>query len=331
MYSIWYQHGNHTDRQEKQTKTAALRALLLAICCGWILAPGTVLLADETASASEDLDASAPESVEDLRRLQEQVRTVVQLARPATVAIEMDDSIGSGVIISPQGLVLTAGHVSVEPNQEVWVRFPDNTRVRGLSLGVNHPVDSGMVQILDEAPTEEGWPFVEVATGATTPGQWVVALGQPNGFIRGRAPPVRLGRVLQEDEETISTDATLVGGDSGGPLLNLRGEVVGIHSRIGRKITSNFHVPVSAFRDEWARLEEGRMTGAPDGEDPLDYRSLAGLSVRFDGAECVVTQVYEGRAADAAGILPGDVLLEYGDLVSPSAAALARYSSSQTL
>ncbi|QDT70134.1 putative periplasmic serine endoprotease DegP-like precursor [Planctomycetes bacterium MalM25] len=275
---------------------------------------------DLPAGLDEALESGPPETVDQLRLLQTQVRRVVEAARPVTVAVELNDSVGSGVIISGDGLVLTAGHVCVEPNRVVWVRFPDNSRVRGLSLGVNHRLDSGLVRITDKPPTPESpekanslsepeWPFVPLAEEGVTPGDWVVGLGQPNGFVEGRAPPVRLGRVLYTRDEAINTDVTLVGGDSGGPLLNLRGEVIGIHSKIGEEITSNYHVPVAAYRRGWDRLLSGRMIGLPDGEEPGDWRPQVGLAARQTEGRVVVTQVFADEPAAQAGVLVGDVLL----------------------
>lgn len=291
------------------------------------------------APLAEVLGEGQPDSVDELRLLQDQVRRVVELARPVTVSVEMGGSVGSGVVISADGLVLTAGHVCGEPNQRVWVRFPDNSRVRGLSLGVNHEVDSGLVRITqppsklieqrtagaaasDNGSAESGppiaadateWPHVPLAEQEAQPGDWVVGLGQPNGFVSGRAPPVRLGRVLTRRGSAITTDVTLVGGDSGGPLLNLRGEVVGIHSKIGQRITSNYHVTAGAFRKEWDRLVEGRMTGAPEGEDAADWRPMIGLAVRSDEGRLKVTQVFSGGAGEAAGLQVGDELVRVGE------------------
>ncbi|QDV80305.1 S1C family serine protease [Botrimarina mediterranea] len=331
-------------------RVAGARGGLLAVILAWMLAFGGVIGAAEpvatkppltktvaSKAAAEPLSAplaiptelaeslrpGPPKTVKQLRMLQDQVRRVVALGRPVTVAIEMNDSVGSGVIISADGLVLTAGHVSIEPNREVSVRFPDGHRVKGRSLGVNHELDCGMVRISVPPPSPDedssdsavtgslpAWPFLPIATEAPKPGDWVVVLGQPNGFVEGRNPPVRLGRVLSIDDQMINTDATLVGGDSGGPLFNLRGEVVGIHSKIGEQITSNYHVPVTAFRREWQRLNDGRMTGVPDGEDPDDWRPFAGLTLREVNGALVVTQVFPRRSAAEAGLLSGDILLE---------------------
>jgi serine protease Do len=251
-----------------------------------------------------------PETVDDLRALQEGVRRVVWMAQPATVQVEMGDSVGSGVVISSYGLVLTAGHVSFEPDQKVGVRFPNGERYEGHTLGVNHPVDSGALVITSPPPDEAGWPFVPLAKEDVELGEWVVALGQPNGFVPGRTPPVRLGRVLRSRDDTLGTDATLVGGDSGGPLFNLRGEVVGIHSRIGERITSNYHVKASAFRRDWRALMEGRLEGIPDGEEEDDWGPLSGIALRQVGSMLVVTQVFPESAAERAGLLAGDQVLK---------------------
>lgn len=331
MYSIPYL------RYKSSTKEVAA-SLLLPL----LLALGT---ATQAAKAGEPLPLSKPlqvmlkherpESVADLRYLQEQVRQVVDVVRPVTVSVELNDSAGSGVIISADGLVMTAGHVSALPNRKVWLRFPDNTRVQALSLGVNHNLDSGLIRILDDPPTEEGWPFVPIAASPAKPGDWVVAVGQPNGFVADRAPPVRLGRVLHSrDEAMISTDATLVGGDSGGPLMNLSGEVVGIHSRIGEQITNNFHVAVAAYQREWDRLLAGRMTGTPDGEEWSDWRPQIGLALRFQkgglqSGACVVTQVFPDSAAAEAGVQVGDILQSFAGETISDAATLSRLATRQ--
>ena len=178
----------------------------------------------------EVLQKSYPRSVDDLRTIQQQVRRVLDRVMPATVGVQIGSSAGSGVIVSPDGLVLTAGHVSGKPNQNVVFLMSDGRRVRGRTLGLNHRIDSGMMKITDKGP----WPYVPLAESSNvSPGQWVVATGHPGGYSEDRSPPVRLGRILFANDDVLCTDCTLVGGDSGGPLFNMQAEVVGIHSRIG--------------------------------------------------------------------------------------------------
>src|SRR5438067_853762 len=75
-------------------------------------------------------------------------------------------------------------------------------------------------------------------------GDWCVCVGHPGGYKEGRTPVVRVGRVLAHNDNHLQSDCTMVGGDSGGPLFDLDGKVIGINSRIGLTIASNIHVPV---------------------------------------------------------------------------------------
>ena len=263
-----------------------------------------------------------PKSVEDLQRIQQQVQAVVQHCRPAVVAVLLGDSVGSGVIVDDEGLVLTAGHVAMEPHRKVVFLFPDGSRARGVTLGINRSIDSGMMRITDKGP----WPHVKVAkSDALSTGDWVVGLGQPNGFLRDRAPPVRIGRVLYQDDEVINTDCTLVGGDSGGPLFNLKGEVVGIHSRIGSRITSNFHVPISTYELTWKQLLAGQIWGGGiTGDEPARYRPMLGLAGNPRETPCRITQVFPGMPAHRSGIKPGDIILRFEDHEIKSFAELSQ-------
>ncbi len=205
---------------------------------------------------AEVLGKRYPQNLEDLKLIQTQTKRVIDYAMPAVVAVQVGGAFGTAVIVSPDGFALTAGHVVGRPGQPVTFIFADGKTARGKTLGMYREIDSGMMQITDPGP----WPYVDMAKseGLET-GEWVVAIGQPGGFDRDRTPPVRLGRVLFANQDVISTDCTLVGGDSGGPLFNMHGQVVGIHSRIGRRITDNFHVPISTYHTTWDRLAAGEL------------------------------------------------------------------------
>src|SRR5262249_42222176 len=154
--------------------------------------------------------------------------------------------------------VLTAGHVSGTPNREAMLVLADGRRVKAKTLGNNRGIDSGMMKIT----TEGKYPFVPLGNSTDLKkGQWVITVGHPGGYNPNRSPVVRVGRVLNRTNGYIESDCTLVGGDSGGPLFDMQGNLVGIHSRIGWNITDNVHVPVDTYRDTWDRLAKAESWG----------------------------------------------------------------------
>ena len=222
------------------------------------------LRADELPAA---LNKDAPATVKELRALEAQVQKVLDKVVPCTVGIRIGFGQGSGVIISEDGYVLTAGHVSGDPGREdIIVIMPDGKQLKAKSLGRNKFIDSGLIKI--SVPGK--YPFAEMGQSAPLQkGQWVIGVGHPGGYRLNRTPVVRLGRVLNVNPFLIQTDCTLVGGDSGGPLFDLEGKVVGIHSRIGgRSITENIHVPVDTYRDTWDRLVRSDNWGEGLGQQP---------------------------------------------------------------
>jgi serine protease Do len=159
------------------------------------------------------LSARAPADVDDLRDIQKQLQRVVQRVLPATVSVEIGQAAGSGVIVSKDGLVLTAAHVIGQPGRRAWIELPDGRRLRGRTLGADHDADAGMIR-LDNPPSD--LPFLPISQGPPpNMGEWVVTTGQPGGLVTGRAPPVRLGRILYRDVEDMIGRTAVIGGDRG--------------------------------------------------------------------------------------------------------------------
>src|SRR5262249_29460282 len=211
---------------------------------------------------------------EDLKVIQQQVRKVLDKVLPCTVGVRIGPGQGSGVVVSKDGYVLTAGHVSGPPGRPAVVILPSGKKVKAKTLGVNRGMDSGLIKI-----TEEGeWPFAEMGKSADLKkGQWCLAVGHPGGFRPDRTPVVRLGRVVTNLKSIVHTDCTLVGGDSGGPLFDLEGKVIGIHSRIGGPVTADPHPPGGTHPHRWGELAQGEAWGggvgggvAPRGENGVD-------------------------------------------------------------
>lgn len=258
------------------------------------------------------LQAREPvKSVEDLLKLEKQVRTVSEKALPATVALVSNGtaSSGSGVIVSKDGLILTAAHV-IQGMKAVDVFFPDGKKWQGKVLGANYSKDIGMVQMVDAGP----WPYVEL--GESKPleaGDWLVALGHSAGFDPARTPPVRFGRVMSDGPGNYFTsDCTLIGGDSGGPLFNLDGKLVGINSSIGWSWKNNNHAGVDGFREDWERLIAGETWGALQ-MNPLANPETPVLGIvmglRDEGKGVRVQKVEPNSPAAAAGVRVGDTIV----------------------
>lgn len=247
-------------------------------------------------------------TIEDVRKLEQKISAVATKAMPATVALISEDSgaSGSGVITTADGLILTAAHV-IEGAEKVQVVFPDGKQVNGKVLGANLSKDIGLVQIVEDGP----WPYIE--RGESKPlqaGDWVIAMGHSAGFDAARTPPVRFGRVVSDGPGNfLTTDCTLIGGDSGGPLFDLEGKVVGINSSIGQALKNNNHAGVDGFKEDWERLMAGEVWGELQMNPMLNpERPILGIalgpSVRGGGA------VIGGVSAHAskAGLRPGDVI-----------------------
>lgn len=258
--------------------------------------------------------ASAEDTVDDLLRIESKVQAVVSKALPAVVAVTDGQGFGSGVIVNESGLILTAGHVMASPFDDGYeVIFSDGRRLKAKPLGRNLNVDGGMVQITEPGP----FPFVDVSSNPPSLGEWVITLGHSGGYDVGRKPPVRTGRILEMRDHQIITDSVLIGGDSGGPLFNLSGEVIGIHSSIGDSIAENRHVSVNTIRRDWTRLVAGDSWGtlpelAPGHREMK--RARMGVIVDKTAANAVVTSVHENSPAARAGIRPGDVITRFDNV-----------------
>ena len=255
-----------------------------------------------------------PLSVGDLKAIQDDVQRVTAEVGPATVGLMTPLGAGSGVVVSEDGLILTAAHVIGEPGRRVGVYFPDGTVAAGRTLGVHHgTIDAGMVQLINDPDRPRPWPHVEMAPADAAPpsvGDWVVATGHPGRFDPQRPTVVRLGRLIQvRNGKSLRSDCTLIGGDSGGPLFNRDGQLIGIHSRIGRSMRSNYHVPLDAFRRDWDALARGELILEQRG--PGD-RPMIGIGLQQTEQGVLVTSVFPGSGAAKAGVRPGDLITAVG-------------------
>jgi serine protease Do len=260
-----------------------------------------------------NLDGATPLAVSDLRAMQGHVHSLSEQLKKCTVGVRVDNergsAWGSGVIISKEGYVLTAAHVAGQPHQLCKFTLYDGREVDGKTLGMFRTLDAGLMKISEGGD----YSFAEIGdSNKVKTGHWCIALGHPGGFQEDRGLVLRLGRVLVESSDrpnnAITTDCTLVGGDSGGPLFDLEGHVIGINSRIGENNSTNMHVPVNAFHDRgaWERMMKGDAWGHLPGQEPW-------LGVVRDerATEAKISSVGPGSPAEKYGLKSGDIVLSF--------------------
>jgi len=185
----------------------------------------------------------------------------------------------------------------------------DGRELKGRSLGLNSETDSAMLQILDDGP----FPFVEVDQDDTTRlGDWVFSLGHSGGFDKERGVNVRVGRLVRQANSTMQSDCLLIGGDSGGPLFNLEGKLIGIHSRVGESREESMHVPMREFQNHWDALAKGEFIGEGSFATKVEPGSgFLGIIVEEDDEGGLkVTEIFPKSVAEEAGIKVGDRIIE---------------------
>ena len=295
---------------------ATLLRLLPLIAC-------SVIVAALASSVAAQMPLKEDQGLDQLIKLQDKVRQVIQEASPAVVAI---DDTGSGVVVSPDGIVLTASHVSLKANRIVNVLFSDGRTVQGITLGSNFVTDTGAIRLLSPGP----YPSLKVSESATAiPGTWCIAMGYPLSFPRGQAASGRLGRILErQGNQKLVTDCTIMGGDSGGPLLNLDGQVIAINSSVKLDIDKNLYIPSERFVENWKHIslsidrsssntiptEAPTKEGGQTGSSPklVKHKQGAygylGVSTESDAGFVRVRRVHRGSPAEKSGIAAEDVI-----------------------
>ncbi len=259
------------------------------------------------------LRGEEPRNQLELISLEKQQTKVAEKVNLVTVNLQHGSTQGSGVIITGDGYILTAAHVAGRKNQKIKIIMHDGTRVDGITMGANRNMDAGLVRIVTARNTAtDPWPHASLGASADLqPGQWVIATGHPGGWMHDRPAVVRIGRVLRILPSTLVTDCSLIGGDSGGPLFDLQGRLVGVHSRIGVDVDDNMHVPVDVFDDSWSRMVKGEEWGSLPGFKPAI--GVRGTSDQEAEKNCKISRVEPKGPADKAGIRAGDVILKFDD------------------
>jgi serine protease Do len=238
------------------------------------------------------------------------------------------NSLGSGFVISADGYVLTNAHV-VDAANEITVKLTDKREFKAKVIGADRRTDVALLKI-DAA----NLPVVRFGNPNTLKvGEWVLAIGQPYGFENSVTAGIvsATGRAFPRESLVpfIQTDVAINQGNSGGPLFNLRGEVVGINSRLvgpGNYIGLSFAIPIDVALDVQQQLRaSGRVTrgliGVAIDNVTQELADSFGLKT---AAGALVTGVAEEGPAGKAGVQAGDIILKFDGRPVTTAQDLSR-------
>ncbi len=232
-------------------------------------------------------------------------------------AMRKSTSLGSGFVIDPDGYIVTNNHV-VEKAEEIKVIFSDDTEVAAKVIGTDEKTDIAVLKV----DVDKKLPFVQFGdSDKARVGDWVIAIGNPfglggsvsAGIISARARDINAGPF----DDFIQTDAAINRGNSGGPLFNVEGEVIGVNSAIfspsGGSVGIGFSVPTSIVEPVVKQLKEtGHIKRGWLGVKIQTVTEEIAESIGLKTAEgALVLEVTKGSPADKAGVISGDVITAF--------------------
>ncbi len=230
-------------------------------------------------------------------------------------------SLGSGFIVDPSGIVITNNHV-IDGADEINVILQDNTSLRAELVGTDPRTDIAVLRVRPASPLP-AVPWGDSDTANV--GDWVVAIGNPfglggtvtAGIVSARGRDIRQG--LYDD--FIQTDAAINRGNSGGPLFNMQGQVVGINTAIysptGGSIGIGFSIPSNLARGIAQQLADGgrvRRGWLGVNIQQVTDEIAESLGLRGAGRGALISRAQEGGPAAAGGIRNGDVVLRFNNV-----------------
>ena len=240
-------------------------------------------------------------------------------------------TLGSGVIVNPEGYILTNEHV-VRESERIYVTLNDGTGVDAAVVGTASEFDLALLKV-----DGDGLPYAPLGNSDNLQiGEWVIAIGSPFGhLLNDTQPTVTVGVVSAIDRDVkqdpdaqvvfknmIQTDAAINPGNSGGPLVSSTGEVIGINTFIfstgdGSSLGIGFAIPINTAKmviDEF--INYGRVRGVWTG---LEVRELTPelahmLNIELNSG-LFVDSITEGSPAEAGGLKVGDVIVQVNGII----------------
>jgi serine protease Do len=236
---------------------------------------------------------------------------------------------GSGFVVSPDGYILTNAHVVMDADQ-VTVKMNDRREYQAKVVGIDQRTDVAVIKI-----DAKNLPVVRIGDPSKLkPGEWVLAIGSPFGFENSATAGIvsATSRSLPNEGNNyvpfIQTDVAVNPGNSGGPLFNLQGEVIGINSQIfsrtGGYMGLSFAIPIDVAMDVRDQLvKTGHVTRGRIG---VTIQSIDGQLADSFGLDrprgALVTTVIKDGPGAKAGVQPGDIILTVNDHVVETSSEL---------
>ncbi|GIW12723.1 MAG: 2-alkenal reductase [Tepidiforma sp.] len=339
-------------RQRNGTLSVLVLAgsLVASALLGGVIGGLVVLQFDDSGAGPAPTAASTPTLPLDVTTA---VSEAVTRARPAVVRVESATrrtfDVGSGVVISSEGYIVTNAHVVLDTDQ-LKVVFEDGSERPAVLIGHDYPFND--IAVLQVAPV--GLTAIEIGdSAALQPGETVIAIGNPLGELYGSVTVgvvsgVNRSRLLDgvRHDDIIQTDAAVNSGNSGGALVNLAGQLVGIPTTILRQSSTGQSVEGVAFAIPSSRAVDiaNRIIAArgpiPRPSLELEHLDLneevaARLPALATSTGAVVLTIAQGGVAAAAGIRAGDVITEFGgmaiDARTPLLNALMEHQPGETV
>ena len=271
-------------------------------------------------------EISRPDDGELLDAYSEAVIRAVEAVGPAVVKIDAKSGAGraaggSGVVFTPDGLVLTNSHV-VDRAAQLTVALPDGRSMRADLVGQDADTDLAVIRV--SPPTSTSLPWATLGDSRRVRvGQVAIAIGNPFGFQHsvtsgivsalGRSLRSRTGRLM---DDILQSDAALNPGNSGGPLVTTRGEVIGVNTAMIQSAQGlSFSIASNTARFVAAQLIR-------DGAVHRSYIGVAGQTVTLPralarahavaaGAGILAATIERSSPAEAAGLKEGDIILAF--------------------
>jgi serine protease Do len=310
---------------------------------------------------AQETQASKGFDFKSLLHLEKNVQMTIQMAYKASVSITTYDSVNkkadgghfTGVVVDAEGHILSAAHAvkpsgwdaglfSKAPQRELFeVTFPDGRKCIAKGLGAIATTDAAMLKIIDEG----SWPYASMGwTSSLKEDMPCISIAYP-GALDVKNPTVRFGYIaeMKTSQGYMRTTCLMEPGDSGGPVFDILGRVIGLHSRVDRNLDDNYEVPIDVYRKYWSALNknvhyetlpiEDKLASDPDRAKlkPMPEIRNAGLELKKDASLKLgqMAMLIKSRGKDAElsilstlvdleGMVSGAVLKNKSFLISKS-------------